>query len=184
MLNIDKNIFSHHLELTREYCGLQMSGTQKDNAKVFRTYNPVLNDQLLFTFKVEHFNFDIEPNLDYCTLTNWIIDPIENRSIIDDLFVKQLDFKKQALSNKKFDKIPSGKILVSQIDLTVVDGVSEAHSLGFIDKYDMPPIDTWFYITQTKESRLLFAWIPDGFVNYVNKAIAVNCVDCINWFEE
>ncbi len=184
MLNIDKNIFNHNLELTKEYCRLQIEGNEKDTAKVFRSYNPTLNDKPLFSFNVEHFNFEIEPNVNHCTLTNWAIDPIESVNVINDLFIEQLDFKKQSLLNTIFGKEPSGKIIISQIDCTVTDGASEVESLGLIDIYDIPPIDTWFYLTETKEGRLLFGWIPNEFVHYANEAILVNCVDCINWFEE
>lgn len=184
MLHIDKNIFKSNLELTKEYCRLQIEGKENDNAKVFRSYNPILNDKPLFSFNVEYFNFEIEPNLSHCTLTNWAIDPTDSKNIVDDLFIEQLNFKKQFLLNTNFEKRTSGKIIISQIDCTVIDGASEVQSLGLIDNYDIPPIDTWFYIIETEESRLLFAWIPNEFVYYANQAVLVNCVDCMGWFDE
>jgi len=39
-------------------------------------------------------------------------------------------------------------------------------------------------LVKTKETRLVFAWIPDEFVHYANEAVLVNCVDCIQWFED
>ncbi len=185
MLNIDKNLFSLNLSITQEYCRLQIDKNENDNAKVFRSYNPLIKDKPLFSFKVQLFNSDIEPDLNYCTLTEWIVDPTEreNENLVDKLYEQQINFKKKnvALNDKQ---IHHGDILVSQIDCTVIDGASEVQSLGLIDIYDMPPIDTWFYLTRSKESRLLFAWIPADFKHYANEAVLVNCVNCINWFEK
>ncbi len=185
MLNIDKNKFFLNLKLTQGYCRLQLDKNCSDKAKVFRSYNPALNDKPLFSFEVKHFNFDIEPNLKTCTLTHWQVDPTEqeNEHLIDRLFEWQIDFKK----NQKFvstNEDFKGDILISKIDCTVIDGASEVQSLGLVDIYDMPPIDTWFYLTKTKGTRLLFAWIPNELKNYANEAVLVNCVDCINWFHE
>lgn len=76
-----------------------------------------------------------------------------------------------------------GRILIAQIDDTVIDGASEASSDGLIDIYDCPPIDTWFYLTENAGGRILFAWIPKQFINNANDAIEVNCVDCLKWLE-
>jgi len=183
MLNIDKNIFADNLLLTQAYCHLQIANNNKDNAAICRTYNPPYKNKHLFHFEIEYFGFEIKPGIKHCTLTKWAIDPMDEK-IINDLFIDQLNYKKQHVVYIDKNNIGSGKILVSQIDCTVVDGASEMQSLGLIDLYDMPPIDTWFYMANTKESRLLFAWIPNELVHYANEAIAVNCIDCINWFEE
>ena len=184
MLNIDKNIFGWNLSLTQEYCRLQLYKPQLDNAQIFRSYNPTLNQKPLFAFKVEHFAFDIEPNLSSCTFTQWALDPTEkeNENLIDTLFEQQIDFKASHVSVDT-RKVYQGDILISQIDCTVIDGASEMQSLGLVDIYDIPPIDTWFYLTRSKESRLLFAWIPKELRHHANEAVLVNCVDCINWFQ-
>jgi len=181
MLNIDKQNFADNLKITQAYCDLQLKNDIFDIAKIFRSYNPIYGDKHLFSYVIERFDFEIEPNLKHCTLTRWIVDPTEKESIVDNLFAEQINYKKQAVSSIEADKIHSGRILVSQIDCTVIDGASEVHSLGLVDLYDIPAIDTWFYITRTKESRLLFAWIPKELVKYADEAVQVNCVDCINW---
>jgi hypothetical protein len=185
MLNIDKNKFLSNLQLTQQYCHLQFDKNCSNIAKIFRSYNPTLNNKPLFSFEVKQFNFDIKPNLITCTLTHWQVDLVkrENEYFIDRLFEEQIDLKKAhkvLLPNENFE----GDILVSQIDYTVVDGASEVQSFGLIDGYDMPPIDAWFYLMRTKETRLLFAWIPKEFKHYANEAVLVNCVECINWFHE
>lgn len=99
MLDIDENIFNANLELTKAYCQLQIEGKVKDNAIVFRSYNPMLDGKPFFSFKTEYFNFDIEPNLNHCTLTEWAIASFESNNIVNELFVGQLAFKRQSLSN-------------------------------------------------------------------------------------
>lgn len=161
-----------------------MDKNEKDNAKVFRSFNPLLNDKSMFSFELTKFNFDIQPNLNCCTLTKWLIDPTErvNEKIVDRLFEEQMNFKQKEVDLDP-DQTYEGDILISEIDCTVIDGASEVQSLGLIDIYDMPPIDTWFYLTKNNMSRLLFAWIPNDYRHYANEAVLVNCVDCINWFE-
>lgn len=181
MLNIDKQIFADNLRLTQAYCDLQLKDAIHDNAKVLRSYNPFYGDKNIFSFQTE--NFEIEPNLRHCTLTEWIVDPTDRESIVENLFTAQIHHKKQFICSIEIEKPYSGKILASQIDCTVIDGASEVQSLGLVDVYDIPPIDTWFYIARTTESRLLFAWIPNEFVHYANEAVLVNCVNCINWFQ-
>jgi hypothetical protein len=181
MLDIKRQIFADYLKLTQAYCDLRLKNDIGDNAKIFRSYNPLYGDKHLFSFVTERFDFEIEPNLKHCTLTKWIVDPTVTESIIDNLFVDQINYKKQFVTLIEPDKTYSGRILVSQIDCTEIDGASEVQSLGLVDLYDIPAIDTWFYMTRTKESRLLFAWIPNELVKYADEAVQVNCVDCINW---
>lgn len=181
MLNINKQVFADNLKLTQAYCDLQLKNGISDNAKIFRSYNPLYGDNHLFGFVTEQFNFEIEPNLKHCTLTKWIVDSTEKESIVDNLFAEQIKYKQQVVSSIETNKIYSGRILTSKIDCTVIDGASEVQSLGLVDLYDIPAIDTWFYMTRIKESRLLFAWIPNELVKYADEAVQVNCVDCINW---
>ncbi len=181
MLRIHRQIFTDNLKLTQAYCDLQSKNNVQGNAEIFRSYNPVYGNMKLFSFETEHFGFDIGPNLNHCTLAKWLVDPTGRESIVDNLYEEQINHKRQFVSSLETDKTYSGRILVSQIDCTVIDGASEVQSLGLVDAYDIPPVDTWFYMTRTQESRLLFAWIPGEFVHYANEAVEVNCVDCINW---
>jgi len=143
-----------------------MGKPQKDNAKILRSYNPTVNDKPLFSFNVERFTFNIRPNLNSYTSTEWASEPMERKTehSIGRLFAEQIAVKeKQALLDT--DEIYQGDVLISQIDYTVFDGASEVESLGLIDVYDIPSIDTWFYLTRSEGSRLLFAWIPKELKN-------------------
>ncbi len=118
MLKIHRQTFFDNLKLTQAYCDLQLKNDMRGNAKVFRSYNPTFGDKKLFSFEIEHFSFEIEPNLDHCTLTKWLVEPTERESIVDDLYEDQLNYKKQLLGSLQTNKTYSGKILVSKIDCT------------------------------------------------------------------
>jgi hypothetical protein len=174
MLTIDKNIFRSNLRLTQQYCQLQQVYHEKDNAKTLRSVNPIFNKERIFTFENAYFN-DRET-------AKWTIDPIDTHNLVNNLFEMQINEKRRLISTDT-SQIFQGNVLVSKIDCTVIDGASEVQSLGFIDTYDLTPIDTWFYLTKIKESRLFFSWIPITFNHDVNEGVLVNCVDCFNWFE-
>ena len=184
MLKIDPTLFLHNLNLTQEYCRSQMDKGENDNAKIFRSFNPINNGRLIFSFELQKFDLDIHPNVNHCTLTKWSIDPQGqgNERVVDNLFEEQMSFKHTLTFSGK-DRTYEGDILVSEIDYTVIDGASEVQSLGLIDIFDIPPVDTWFYLTKEKDTRLLFAWIPKKYEEYINEAISVNMLDIINWFK-
>ena len=183
MLNIDKIIFATNLRLTQQYCDIQKTNTEKNSTSIFRSFNPQINGDNIFKFKLS--DYGLEENVKSSFLTDWSIDPTdrENEYLISELFEKQLAHKKVNVANNYTDTIFDGDILVSQIDNTVIDGASAVVSSGLIDDYDCPPIDTWFYQAASTQGRLLFAWIPHEFVSLANDAVLVNCVDCINWFK-
>ena len=118
-------------------------------------------------------------------MTKWTFDPFEQQPAlsIEKLFEDLMSFKEQYRVNQESIEY-CGDILIAQIDCTVCDGASEHESLGLVDLYDMPPIDTWFYLTKSNEGRLLYCWIPDPVKRYADEAVAVNCVDCISWFDQ
>jgi hypothetical protein len=183
MLNIDKNIFATNLRLTQQYCDIQKTHTEKNSTSIFRSFNPQINRDYIFKFKLS--DYGLEENVKFSFLTDWSIDPTEreNEYLISELFEKQLSHKKASVTNIYTNIIFSGDILVAQVYNTVIDGASAVVSSGLIDDYDCPPIDTWFYQTTSTRGRLLFAWIPHEFVSLANDAVLVNCVDCINWFK-
>lgn len=184
MLKIDPVVFSKNLLQTQKYCHHQMNTTYSDIATVFRSFNPLINNRSIFEFKVECYDFYIEPDINYVNLAQWTMDPSDHFRLIDSLFLNQMAHKE-----KNSEHIPEhsnfqGDIVISSIDESLLDGASAVQSLGLFDDYDMPPIDTWFYLTKKHDKRLLFAWIPAEYRDYANEAIAVNCLDCIGWFSE
>ncbi|MGX7687823.1 hypothetical protein ACWA1C_11710 [Flectobacillus roseus] len=73
-----------------------------------------------------------------------------------------------------------GQILEFDIDLTTHDGAPCAESDGFVDESDIPPIDTWFYLTKTK----LYCWIPTIFIEKMQGAIDVEIFDSYRWIKD
>ncbi|WP_159018060.1 hypothetical protein [Algibacter sp. L3A6] len=163
--------------MTQHYCAEKLINTSKDLASILRTINPVINGKHIFDFELTHFEYlDIE----YLTLSKWNLNEDEYFSdIVPNLFHSQLAIKKQPteIIAKEF----KGRILVSEYKCSVTDGASEAESQGLIDIYDLPPIDTWFYLN-IKEG-LLFSWIPEKYIDLINNAVLVNCVDILQWMD-
>jgi hypothetical protein len=181
---MNKTIFDANLELTKAYCHLQKEGAENNLAQIFRSYNPIVYGTPIFTFEVENYGYEIAPGVTHCLRTNWSVDPTITNDTIGELYNKQLNHKKSIITHTGFAKNDLGKIVVAEIDSTVIDGVSEEESQGLIDIYDLPPIDTWVYLEATTKGRLLYAFIPEAFVGYVDDAIAVNIVNCLYWLED
>ncbi len=173
MLNIDEQIFNENLLLTQTYCELQLQNTNSHIARVLRSFNPQYGGKELFSYVY-----------DSCFTTRWHIDPLfEYRNLYNKLFDKQLVYKKERITETDPHKQFEGRILVAEVDLSFVDGHSQTESTGLIDSNDCPPIDTWFYMSKNKSGRVLYAWIPGKFIPLVNKAIDVNCVNCMHWHD-
>ena len=179
MTEIDDEIFNKNLLLTQAYCELQLMNSDNNPAMSLRTFNPVYDGYELFSYKEGNYageNF---------TSVNWNINPLLGNTLLyPELFEKQLAFKNNSVdfldSNRKFE----GRILVAEIYQTVLDGASEVQSKGFVDINDCPPIDTWFYKTLYDNYWIFFAWVPKQYVELADNAVAVNCIDCLTWYED
>ncbi len=182
-MKFDKNIFDKNLALTKAYCDIQLKKNSLDNAQILRSFNPIINNKKLFDFKKKYFNCEVKPNINDFTLTKWAYDPTDNPKLFNALFSDQIFHKLEIIKTIDEAQFFLGRIIIAEIDCTVIDGASEVQSLGLFDLYDIPPIDTWFYLLDTIGARLLFAWIPNALVEAANDAIEVNCVECISWFE-
>ncbi len=74
----------------------------------------------------------------------------------------------------------SGQVLQFEIDLTTHDGAPCAESEGFVDESDIPPIDTWFYLTH----HYLYCWIPNLFIEKMQGAMDVEMLDSYQWIKD
>jgi hypothetical protein len=76
-----------------------------------------------------------------------------------------------------------GKIIAHETGVTTCDGLAEAESRGYVDIYDLPPADTWIYITpSTNTSRaILYCWVPVWFEEEMRSAMMVNPQGCYEW---
>ena len=151
-------------------------------SSIFRSINPIRDGKKLFEFKISDYGY--EPESRYGFSTEWTQDPTgDEGELYTELFNLQILQKREKIKRLFPGKKFNGKILIAEIDCTVTDGASEVTSEGLVDIYDCPPIDTWFYISNNSTGRLLFAWVPKQFVYNANKAIEVNCVDCLHWYD-
>lgn len=73
-----------------------------------------------------------------------------------------------------------GQILEFDIDVTELDGAASSVSEGFTDMADIPPIDTWFFLTKTK----LYCWIPSLFIEKMQNALEVSVMDAYRWLKD
>jgi len=181
MLEIDKAIFDQNLLLTQAYCELQLKKAYKNASSILRSFNPVYDGKELFSFKLRSINTGHDG--DHKFSTEWGLDPTENVFLYDELFEKQLKHKSEIIEEAAQSEY-RGKILFAEIGSVICDGVSEFESDGFIDYYDCPPIDTWFYITKNDDRNVLFAWIPEPFTKNVNYGIDANALAILSWYRE
>ncbi len=80
--------------------------------------------------------------------------------------------------------LAGGRLLCSEPDVTVSDGVSQLESNGFIDYDDIPACDTWVYGgTDGDLGRYLIAWIPAPLHPLVEQGMEYNCVECVRWLD-
>jgi len=183
VFDIDLKIYNKNLLFTQAYCGLRLECSNNNNASILRSFNPTYNGRDLFSFKLVDFGIR-GGNAVSCFVTKWNLDPLENDRFYNELFDRQLIYKQEKLAHEDLTNNYKGRVLVAEIDLTLLDGASEVESDGLIDGYDWPPIDSWFYRAQGQNSRLLFAWIPEKLVPLVEEGIAVNCIECFYWADE
>jgi len=100
---------------------------------------------------------------------------------IESLFQKQLYFKQEQQLPKSKKEI-SGDILITSFGDSLHEGFCEDVSNGFIDQYDLPPIDTWFYLDIKKAE--LHSWIPENFTETVEEIIPCSSTNIYKWKEK
>lgn len=132
--NDDENFPESFYENLRKTIGWTQNiiGTIKhishiDYLRIFRSVNPVYNGKPFYTFNdgtasVRDIPFDYTTVLsEALSIRPNNIPPVENVSNL-------------------------GKVLRFEIDITTHDGAPAAEA-GFVDESDIPPVDTWFYVT-------------------------------------
>ena len=150
MLNINLEEFNKNLLLTQQYC--QSKRRSENVASDLRSFNPEIDGQPMFSYRFEDRIYS------KCWITVWNVDPImgNDKYLYDELYEKQLIYKKECIKTPGNVADYKGKILIAEIDMTVVDGASEAESEGLIDNNDCPPIDNLVYIISQRSSHIWF----------------------------
>ncbi|MGY4536795.1 hypothetical protein ACVW0P_001209 [Mucilaginibacter sp. UYNi724] len=169
MLEIDQEKFDRNLLLTQIYCEDQLASSESPVAEVLRSFNPEYKGEKIFSYQYQKDKYVV-----------WAVEPWSD-DLYDKLFDDQLRHKESIVNPTAANALYKGRILIAEIDSSVTDGASEAESDGFIDIYDCPPIDTWFYKSSNDTGRVFYAWIPERFVELTQNAIDVNALECFTW---
>ncbi len=180
MINIDQTQFFANLRLTQVYCQQLGQKGKVEWTGLRNIINPLYKDGEWFVHMPGPLHEGPIPWNEWTKQS----DPYYHDAFTE-LFRKQMELK-QALSDKlSHDSICLGKILVIEYGLNIPDGAVEVDTEGFFDEWDLPPIDTWFYNDDSVEQGgILFAWIPEKFVALVNKAISIQFLNTLSWFEK
>ena len=75
------------------------------------------------------------------------------------------------------DVYPPGRILLIEYQITNHNRATEFETEGFFDWADNPPWDLWI----GEASDMLVCWIPENFVELVDRADAVECMNMLSW---
>lgn len=133
-----------------------------DYSRALRTVNPLYNGKPFYSWYSADEPWVVTPNsFDYPAILDQVIKPRTDTALIESVADK-------------------GKILVFEIDITTHDGAPIAESNGFVDESDIPPIDTWFFVTK----KYLYCWIPTLFIGKIQDAIDVEILGSYTWLEE
>lgn len=138
--------------------------SQINFSTILRVTNPEYNGKPFYSYDGTDFSFAATPEVAF----NYLIVFNEALKIRGDKDITKGDINQL------------GQILEFEIDLTTHDGAPCAASDGFVDESDIPPIDTWFYLTK----KYLYCWIPNLFVEKMQGAIDVEIFDSYHWLRD
>jgi len=180
MIIIDQTQFLANLRLTQAYCQHHAEHKEKVEWTGLRNIiNPVYEDGEWFIHMPGLLNEEPISWYEWAKQS----DPYYHDSFVE-LFRRQMQLKQSVADELNHDSTFLGKILVVEYGLNIPDGAVEVDTEGFFDEWDLLPIDTWFYNDYSvKQGGTLFAWIPEKFIELVDKAIAVQFLDILHWFK-
>lgn len=132
-----------------------------DYLRTFRVTNPIYEGRPFYIFNDDAMTASV-PNV-----------PFNYDLLLSEALMKR---PKTVLPVNNYAEL--GRILRFEIDQTVYDG-APASELGFVDEADIPPIDTWFYITK----KYLYCWIPALFIDKMQDAMDVEMLGSYAWLD-
>lgn len=148
------------------------------NGHILRQNNPIINNSFLYKF-YEDGDPEIETNdIDYKAIINIFFSNKQEDITID--IEKQLSL---------------GRIMGFNVFQSIPDGAPIDESNGFVDNYDIPPIDSWVYYKPNFNSthneypysnvnEILFTWIPYEAIKIINKTMEVEALKSYFWLDE
>ena len=138
--------------------------TSVNYSTVLRTTNPEYEGKLLYRYENTRAGFAATPDVGF-----------NYKEVLEKALRKR---QNDRLTKHGSDQL--GQVLEFDIDLTTHDGAPCAESEGFVDESDIPPIDTWFYLTK----KYLYCWIPNMFIDKMQGAIDVEILDSYRWIKD
>ncbi len=85
----------------------------------------------------------------------------------------------------------SGRLLCYYQEVSLGDGFAGAASAGYLDPDEVPPWDTWVFYSRVDFERhhrdkysTLYSWVPEELVEFVDRAIREDSVECLVWGEK
>lgn len=185
ILDIDDSQFVTNLHVTQAYCEKQLEREELFEWVALRSViGPICKDEKWY------INMSFLPQNNFYNQTilweEWskIVDPYDVECF-DEIFNSQIEFKESVANRLERKGAYQGKILVVEYSFNIPDGAVEDVTEGFFDEIDLPPIDTWFFKASDKNhGGILFAWVPEQFVELVDKAINIHLLNIIHWFED
>ncbi|WP_212005010.1 hypothetical protein [Chitinophaga sp. HK235] len=139
---------------------------QGDYCKVFRQTIPQINGIPAFYFNDKFVGWNIEPNK--VNIGGLLADAMAARQ------VKELPSLQEALDR--------GKVVAIETNNSLLDGGSEWESMGYVDSWDLPPIDTWFYLSGNGYNNyILYCWVPAAFETIMQRAEEAEIIDNYDW---
>lgn len=189
MLNIDYDIYKKNLLLTQQYCDIQernivANEAMTDVASVFRSFMPELDGVEVMEFGVAEFQTGGTIEKELVKSVRWTIDPGSKDEYFYGFFRDQMAYKEESLQGLTPEAKYEGHVVVVYVDYSLKDGVAEKESYYLFDHYDLPPIDTWFYITEIAETRMLFAWVPHAYCGWADSLIEADRIESLAWFDK
>ncbi|MFT6964750.1 MAG: hypothetical protein ACJAWV_004492 [Flammeovirgaceae bacterium] len=116
-------------------------------------------------------------------LTTELYEPVDYKKVLDLIIPKRL---KESHSHEQ-EALLNGRIICFIIGLTTRDGAPVAESFGFVDTYDIPPIDTWLMLKEgflNERETVLLCWIPNEAIELMQRAIDVEILGSYYWLDE
>jgi len=140
-----------------------------------------------------------EPIADFWSYTHWVRGEIVNHVV--EARARGLSEQGRALTEPAPD-LAGGRLLLFEIDTSLMDGAAELATHGFFDGNSMPAWDTWVWYENDElrgERRAalrragdqswtslnfvgsLVSWIPPHILDLVHEGLEVETSDCIQW---
>ncbi|RBL90024.1 hypothetical protein [Chitinophaga flava] len=137
-----------------------------DYSKVFRQTIPQVNGVPAFYFGEHGVRWNVEP--DKVNIGGLLVDAMAARQ------VKALPSLQEVLS--------MGKVLAMETEISLRDGGPAAASNDYADLDDLPPIDTWFYLSGNGYNNyILYCWVPTAFEPLMQEAQSIEILDNYDW---